>query len=125
MPLFTVDEVYFNRAEASIEKNNGITAAAKSDLDLLMRTQNYSTTGLNTKVTQLNAVSTRATSINFLLLLKRIRFTSEGMRWFDMKRHNLPVTHVGRSGTYTIDGTDPNAYVIQLPLEEITRNSGL
>ena len=125
LPLFTVDEVYFNRAEASIEKNNGITAVAKSDLDLLMRTQNYSAAGLNTKITQLNALSTRTASINFLLLLKRIRFMSEGMRWFDMKRHNLPVTHVGRTGTYTIDGTDPNAYVIQLPLEEITRNSGL
>lgn len=125
LPLFTVDEVYFNRAEASIEKNNGITAAAKTDLDLLMRSQNYSAAGLNTKMTQLNGLTTRASSINFLLLLKRIRYTSEGMRWFDMKRHNLPVTHVGRTGTYTIDGTDPNAYIIQLPLEEITRNSGL
>ena len=90
-----------------------------------MRAQNYSAAGLNTKVNQLNALTNRASSINFLLLLKRIRFTSEGMRWFDMKRHNLPVTHVGRTGTYTIDGKDPNAYVIQLPLEEITRNSGL
>jgi hypothetical protein len=125
LPLFTVDEVYFNRAEALIEKNNGITAAARRDLDLLMRAQNYSAAGLNTKVNQLNALTNRASSINFLLLLKRIRFTSEGMRWFDMKRHNLPVTHVGRTGTYTIDGKDPNAYVIQLPLEEITRNSGL
>ncbi|MDQ3845272.1 MAG: RagB/SusD family nutrient uptake outer membrane protein [Bacteroidota bacterium] len=125
LPLFTVDEVYFNRAEASIEKNNGMTNTAKNDLDLLMRNQNYSTAGLNTKINQLNALSTRAASINFLLLLKRIRFMSEGMRWFDMKRHNIPVTHVGRTGTYTIDGTDPNAYVMQLPLEEITRNSGL
>jgi hypothetical protein len=125
LPLFTVDEVYFNRAEASIEKNNGITPAAKSDLDVLIRNQNYSTAGLNAKINQLNALSSRAASINFLLLLKRIRFTSEGMRWFDMKRHNIPVTHIGRSGTYTIDGTNPEAYVIQLPLEEIDRNSGL
>ncbi len=63
-------------------------------------------------------------ALELLLMVKRIRFSSEGMRWFDIKRHNLPVSHVGRSGTYTIDGSNPDAYAIKLPLEEITRNTG-
>ncbi|SIN68440.1 RagB/SusD family nutrient uptake outer membrane protein [Chitinophaga niabensis] len=125
MPLLTVDEVLFNRAEAEIEKNNGINDNAKADLTVLIRNQNFSTNTANTKVTQLNGLTTRATAIANLLLLKRIRFSSEGMRWFDMRRHSLPVEHVGRSGTYKIDGTKPEDYVIQLPTEEITRNPGL
>lgn len=125
MPLLTVDEVLFNRAEADIEKNNGLTDVSKGDLTLLIKNQNFSLATANTKIAQLNTLATRKDAIDFLLLIKRIRFSSEGMRWFDMRRHNIPVEHVGRSGTYKIDGTKPADYVIQLPTEEITRNPGL
>lgn len=125
MPLLTVDEVLFNRAEADIEKNNGLTDLSKADLTLLIKNQNFSTATANSKIAQLSTLATRKAAIDFLLLIKRIRFSSEGMRWFDMRRHNIPVTHVGRSGTYKIDGTKPDDYVIQLPTEEITRNPGL
>lgn len=124
LPLLTADEVYFNRAEASIEKNNGITPAAISDLRLLIDNQTFTSAEKTAKKNQLAGLTTRNSAINMLLLVKRIRFSSEGMRWFDMRRHNIPVEHVGRSGTYKIDGTDPQAYVIKLPLEEITRNTG-
>ncbi len=125
MPLLTVDEVFFNRAEADIEKNNGLTAASRADLTVLIRNQNFSLSTQNDKIAQLNGIATRQAAINFLLLIKRIRFSSEGMRWFDIRRHSLTVEHTGRSGTYKIDGTKPEAYVIQLPTEEITRNPGL
>lgn len=125
LPLLTVDEVYFNRAEANIEKNNGINTSAINDLSLLIDNQTFTTSEGNNKKSQLAGLTTRQSAINMLLLIKRIRFSSEGMRWFDMRRHNLPVTHAGRSGTYSIDGTNPEAYVIKLPLEEITRNTGV
>lgn len=125
LPLLTVDEVYFNRAEANIEKNNGMNASAISDLSLLIDNQTFTTAEGTKKKNELAGLTTRAGAINMLLLVKRIRFSSEGVRWFDMRRHNIPVEHVGRSGTYTIDGTKPDDYVIKLPLEEITRNMGV
>lgn len=125
LPLMTVDEVLFNRAEAYIRKNNGITDEAKASLSLLITNQNYNTTAANTRINSMNTMTGLQPAMDLLLQVKRIRFSSEGMRWLDIKRHNIPVSHVGRSGTYTIDGTKPEAYVIQLPLEEITRNLGL
>lgn len=125
MPLLTVDEVLFNRAEANIEKNSGLTDASKADLALLIRNQNFAPETVNARIARLNTITGRKAAIDSLLLIKRIRFSSEGMRWFDMRRHNIPVQHIGRSGTYKIDGTKPEEYVIQLPNEEITRNPGL
>lgn len=125
LPLLTVDEVYFNRAEANIEKNNGINQSAINDLSLLIDNQTFTTAEGNNKKNQLPGLTTRSTALNMLLLVKRIRFTGEAMRWFDMRRHNIPVEHIGRSGTYRIDGTKPEDYVIKLPLEEITRNIGV
>jgi hypothetical protein len=124
LPLMTVDEVYFNRAEASIRKNNGLNDQAKADLTILINNQNFADDAAAYFIGLMDGLSGVDEGIELLLLVKRIRFSSEGMRWFDMKRHNLPVTHVGRSGTYSIDGTNPEAYVIKLPLEEITRNTG-
>ncbi|MDA3615456.1 RagB/SusD family nutrient uptake outer membrane protein [Polluticaenibacter yanchengensis] len=125
LPLLTVDEVYFNRAEANIEKNNGINQSAINDLSVLIDNQNFTSAEATRKKGLLAGLTTRATALDMLLTVKRIRFSSEGMRWFDMRRHNIPVEHVGRSGTYSIDGTKPEAYVIKLPLEEITRNTGI
>lgn len=125
LPLLTVDEVIFNRAEANIEKNSGINQSAISDLSTLIDNQNFTAAEGTRKKGLLAGLTTRAAAMEMLLTVKRIRFSSEGMRWFDMRRHNIPVTHVGRSGTYTIDGTKPEAYVIKLPLEEITRNTGV
>ncbi len=42
LPLITVDEVYFNRAEASIRKNNGLTEQAKADLTIMINNQTFS-----------------------------------------------------------------------------------
>ncbi|SHL41151.1 SusD family protein [Chitinophaga jiangningensis] len=125
MPVLTVDEVLFNRAEAAIEKAKGMTAQAQADLTALINNQTFSDEAAADKINLLPTLTTRDQAIGMLLLIKRIRFTSEGMRWFDMRRHNIPVSHKGRSGTYTIDGTKPEDYVIQLPTEEITRNPGL
>ncbi|BAV05541.1 SusD family protein [Filimonas lacunae] len=123
LPLLTADEVYFNRAEASIEKNNGMNSVAIADLSLLIDNQTFTTAEGNNKKSQLAGLTTRKPAIDMLLLIKRIRFSSEGMRWFDIRRHNIAVSHLGRSGTYTVSKAED--YVIKLPLEEITRNMGL
>lgn len=125
LPLLTVDEVLFNRAEAEIEKAKGMTPQAQADLTLLINNQTFRNDSAAARIAALPKLTTRDAAIQMLLRIKRIRFSSEGMRWFDMRRHNIPVTHQGRSGTYKIDGTKPEDYVIQLPTEEITRNPDL
>ena len=57
--------------------------------------------------------------MSYLLDAKRMRFYGEGVRWFDIRRHGLPVTHTNNAGTFTIDGSDPQTYVIMPPLEEL------
>ncbi|WP_206022512.1 RagB/SusD family nutrient uptake outer membrane protein [Pseudoflavitalea sp. G-6-1-2] len=125
LPLITVDEVYFNRAEATIMKNGGLTNASKADLALMIKNQTFIDDAADFYIASMEDMTGVEEPLDLLLMVKRIRFSSEGMRWFDMKRHRIPVSHVGRSGTYTIDGTSADAYVIKLPTEEITRNPDL
>ena len=122
LPLVTVDEVYFNRAEAAIYKAGGLPDEAKADITLMIRNQTFTDDAANFYINALGEITSAEEALDLMLMVKRIRFSSEGMRWFDIKRHKLPVTHTGRSGTYSLDGTNADDYVIKLPTEEITRN---
>lgn len=122
LPLVTVDETIFNKAEATIENDNGISTATKADLNLMIDNMNFLAAASNRLKAQVNALSTRNDAITLLLNLKRYRFFCEGIRWFDIKRHSLPVTHGYNTANYIINGTNADAYVIKLPLEEIQFN---
>jgi len=125
LPLFTVDEVVYNKLEATILRDQAVSEATKAELNRLV--SSHFTTGVaiaNRDIAaQINALSTPADAIKLLLRLKRIRFHAEGMRWFDIKRHNLPVTHDYVGTSFKISGSDPAEYVIKLPLEEINFNN--
>lgn len=125
MPLITVDEVIFNKAESSIENEGSANAVVKADLSLMIDNLPFTNAATNTLKTELTALAGRDAAIAYLLKLKRYRFFAEGMRWFDMKRHHLPVTHNYNGTDYVIDGTNANDYVIKLPLEEIQFNGDI
>jgi len=123
-PLLSVDETYYNRAEAYIE--DGQLDKAKEDLKLLVakdafikKEEDGSISQDQTFISKLPGIHDKKELMNYLLDAKRMRFYCEGMRWFDMRRHGLPVTHTNNAGTFTIDGNDPQAYVIMPPLEEV------
>lgn len=135
--LFTVEEVLFNKAEANVYLNN--TSAAINDLNLYMSTRLTGVTPgnlpLNRKITNNkvlayynNTLSLQEALLNLILEYKRAEYVQEGMRWFDMLRYNIPVTHkiVGPggvvTGTISLSGTDKRR---QLKLPDAVKLSGI
>lgn len=119
LPLFTTEEVLFNRAEANALLGN--TAAAITDLNAFAskRITNYNaTTHAITATTMRNVYgSTNAATnlINTILGLKRLEFVQEGMRWFDIQRHGLTVQHEVRTGGVISVAKGDKRRVLQIP----------
>ncbi|MCF6408094.1 RagB/SusD family nutrient uptake outer membrane protein [Chitinophaga filiformis] len=119
-PLFTAEEVLFNRAEANIYLGN--FTAAKQDLNdyASMRIENYSTTYriTDSKLTNYYGTSDLKTAlINTVLDFKQAEFIQEGMRWFDILRYGITVSHTNVAGeSETLTPTDPRR-LFQLPQE--------
>jgi hypothetical protein len=127
VPLFTVEEVLFNRAEAYTYTGN--TAAAIADLNTYAsaRINSYSPTTHNITADKINiafnTTNIQAGLIRAILFYKRAEFLHEGMRWFDILRYKLPVVHTTRDGqTLTLTADDPRK-VLQIP--QSTSLSGL
>jgi hypothetical protein len=97
VPLFTVEEVLFNRAEAYTYSNNISGAIADLNTYASKRIINYSASTHNITEAKINSVfgttNSRDGLINAILYYKRAEFVHEGMRWFDILRYKLPVTH--------------------------------
>ncbi len=119
VPLFTVEEVLFNRAEAYTYTGN--TAAAIADLNTYAskRINNY--TPATHTVTEAKVKSAFRTSdvrqglIGAILYYKRAEFIHEGMRWFDILRYNIPVVHTTTDGQIITLAPDDPRRVLQLP----------
>lgn len=124
VPLFTTEEVLFNRAEAYIQQ--GLVANALDDLNIYASTRivNYNATTHRLTNSKLQSYyGTGNTQINALLALldfKRAEYLHEGMRWFDILRWHIPVTHenMDREVLAHLTEYDPRR-VFQLP-ESVT-----
>ena len=119
-PLFTAEEVLFNRAEANIYLGN--LTAAKQDLNdyASMRIENYTANFRITDTKLTNYYGTtdiKAALINTVLDFKQAEFIQEGMRWFDILRYKIPITHTNVAGeSETLTPDDPRR-LFQLPPE--------
>lgn len=128
-PLFTTEEVLFNRAEAyaynkeynlafndlnEFVKNRVMEASYNNSFHItedLIKSYYYNKNSTET------ITPTQLTDglVKTCLQFRRMEFTTEGLRWFDILRHNLKVTHNTRSGSsITLQENDPRK-VIQLP----------
>lgn len=120
-PLFTAEEVLFNRAEANLELGN--LEAARNDLNLFASTriENYNARTHN--ITNAKLRSFYGTSdikeglMATLLDFKKAEFVHEGMRWFDILRHNIPVVHPTVTGQTLILPPNDQRRVLQIPEE--------
>ncbi|GLU55654.1 hypothetical protein Dfri01_51150 [Dyadobacter frigoris] len=123
VPLFTAEEVLFNRAEANLYLGN--STGTLSDINLFMskRLRNYDVTTHIVTLAKIRTYyglsNTTANNTAGLLSsikdLRRIEFTQEGMRWFDMLRYGINVVHTTREGeTISVNSDDPKR-VLQLP----------
>ncbi len=129
--LFTTEEVLFNKAEANTYLGN--YDAAIKDINLFLSTRltgvTPGTLPANRTVTQAkvrqhynNDYSIQEALVKYILELRRIEFVHEGMRWFDILRYGLTVTHefVGTGGvvTKTLEiGPDDKLRQLKLPNE--------
>jgi len=125
VPLFSVEEVLFNRAEAYAYTNNPTGAVADLNTYASARINNYSPATHDITTAKINATfgttNTRDGLISALLYYRRAEFIHEGLRWFDILRYKLPVTHatsplptVGEKVLATLQADDVRK-VLQLP----------
>lgn len=121
VPLFTTEEVLLNRAEAYAAAGDIDRALKDLNTFLAERIKNYSPAAH--AVTEAKALSFYNTTdakeavIMAILDYKRAEFVHEGMRWFDILRHDIPVVHTTYEGqTLTLPPGDPRR-VIQIPGE--------
>lgn len=129
MPLFSADEVLINRIEAKARLNNFTGALA----DVSIWTNNNTTANVTMTLKKIvdyyDTTTTKPVKdtlqhlVSAALFFKRVSYMSEGLRWFDIIRLDLPVTHrSANTGTIVLAPGDKRR-LLQLPQEAV--NSGL
>jgi len=124
LPLFTVEEIMFNRAEANANLGNNAEVLKDVDAYLSKRITNYNeATDKFTEAkaqAQYAALPLKDALISCLLHYKRQEFVFEGMRWFDVLRLKIPVVHQSVNGKINISiAADDPRRMLQLPKEAI------
>lgn len=136
--LLSNEELFLNKIEAHIMKNDLATANTEIEYFLSTRTTGYSAT--TDKVTEAKIVakypvvadeytpfytltSVQSSYIKAVAELRRIEFIHEGLRWFDIKRFNLKVTHKIYNQPSNILTKDDLRRAIQIPLH--VTNTGI
>jgi starch-binding outer membrane protein, SusD/RagB family len=123
IPLFTTEEVLFNRAEAYLNKGNTTAMLADLNTFLSLRIEGYTASANALTIAKNNAFygtnNTNAALMETLMYYRRVEFMHEGMRWFDLLRFKMPITHNNINGTsQTLSATDPKR-VLQIPQEAV------
>ena len=135
IPLLTAEELLFNRAEANVMLGNYETAL--KDLNDFASTRIivdelnypyydpiYNRLTLKKIRDFYQTVDTRSSMLSTILDFKRIEFVTEGIRWFDILRHKIPVVHESfdKKTTLTLGPNDPRR-LLQIPQE--AQSSGI
>lgn len=119
VPLFTMEEALFNRAEALVYTNNTTAAISLLNTYLSTRINNYNssihTLTATKATTYYNTTNLQLALINLIIDYKQAEFMQEGMRWFDILRYNIPVQHVTADGTIITLAANSKQRLFQLP----------
>ena len=118
---FTGEEVLLNRVEANAWLGNFDEAIA--DLQVLSENRfSGGTPNITLAVLQTfyNDTDDLNNVLSYLIFLERRKeFIMQGMRWFDLKRYGLPVTHVLQDGSTIRLDTDDLRKALQIPQSAI------
>jgi len=129
--LLSNDEFFLNRIEAHVMKNQ--IALATSELDYFLSTRTNAYNPATDIVTQAKVTAkypviadeftpfysmtpTQTSYIKALAETRRRDFVHEGMRWFDVKRFNIVVTHETTNKPANVLKKDDNRRALQIPL---------
>jgi hypothetical protein len=127
VPVLTTEEALFNRAEAYVMKNRIDDAIADLNAYASTRIFNYnpSTHAVTRNKMQYfyGTGNVQLAALNTVLDFKRAEFVQEGMRWFDLLRHQQPVEHRDWLGwRSTLTPNDPRR-VFQIP--DVAKMAGI
>jgi hypothetical protein len=130
VPLFTAEEVLFNRIEANVFVNTTNANAAIADLNTYASTRIYHYDVAKHNITPAKlqtfygSTNVRLNALNALLDFKRAEYVQEGMRWFDLIRYDdIPIEHTTTDGqSFSLASGSPMR-VFQLP--ESVKQSGM
>jgi len=115
MPAFRGEEVLLNRAEAYIFDSK--LSLALADLQVMVNNRYDGNRVINTTILRnyYGTTNDRLNAFYFILDERRKEFMHEGLRWFDIKRFQIPVTHVLADGRTIELDADDNRQVLQIP----------
>lgn len=129
VPLFTTEEVLFNRAEANLYLGNSDAVLADMNLFASKRIKNYNAAAHRiTTTTAKNYYQTSSTAnalLNVIMDFKRAEYVQEGQRWFDLQRYKVTVTHQTITGETLTLTADDNRRVLQIPASALTSGIAL
>lgn len=126
IPLITGEEALLNRAEAHLRLNNPNAAAQDLNIFISQNIDDYDQ--FANKVTPSRCANfyntTSSTGVLLAILdFKRAFFLHEGLRWLDILRLRIPVTHTTADGEVIELSPNDNRRVLQLPA--LTKQAGL
>lgn len=133
VPLFAVEEVLFNLAEAYVYKGQTDKAISLLNLYLSTRIAQYKSGQDDISPVKLKNVygtDMPQSLISAILDLRRAEFAHEGLRWFDVLRYKITVQHDQMDPTgqkvinsVTLDANNPHR-IFQIPVTAASQ-SGL
>nr|WP_295871438.1 RagB/SusD family nutrient uptake outer membrane protein [uncultured Chitinophaga sp.] len=120
VPLFTAEEVLFNRAEANARLMRLEEAIADLNAYYQTRVTRYNPARHTITLDRITGfysmpADPQGAVIKAILDARRAEFVQEGMRWMDMLRNKLPVTHKENDGTSVTIGPDDPRRQLQIP----------
>jgi tetratricopeptide (TPR) repeat protein len=124
IPLFTMEEVFLNRAEAYAMQVEFRKALDEMNRFISTRVLNYNPEQHNVTYNRLYNLyqenDNKKAIVRGILELRRIEFLHEGLRWFDILRHKIPVVHTTVDGEIMELNPDDPRRVLQIPAEAIS-----
>ncbi|MCZ4693748.1 RagB/SusD family nutrient uptake outer membrane protein [Ancylomarina euxinus] len=134
VPIFTAEEVLFNRAEAYAMTTDYTSALSDLDAYYSKRSQTYNPDN-KIDLNQIKAAYEMVAApdmapfyavnadqkfyVSYLLDLRRREFVHEGLRWFDLKRYNIEVVHTLVDGSTVTLPKDDLRRAIQIPAQAV------
>lgn len=119
VPLLTTEEVLFNRIEAYAYTGNHNAAIADLNTYASTRINNYDaaqhTISANSIRNFYGTNDLRLGILSTLFSFKRAEYVQEGMRWLDLIRYKVPVTHFTAEGNILDLSSDDPRRVFQIP----------
>jgi hypothetical protein len=134
-PLFSIEEVLLSRAEAQVMKKE--YGAARKDLDIFFskRVLDYTNSAIPVADENVKALYSsdgvelnpfyeideeQSAYLKCILRQRRTEYLFEGLRWFDIRRFNIPITHIDSEGNIFELKAYDNRKCLQIPQSAIS-----